>query len=70
MGIERAWIDVLECLSAYSNQVPTFRDGRLPNQMEILGGKYGTRHTYPGSFSVLFIEYAKCFATEVKSSGR
>lgn len=24
---------------------------------------------YPGSFSVLFIEYAKCFPREVKSSG-
>jgi hypothetical protein len=26
--------------------------------------------TYPGSFNVLFIEYAKCFPTEVNRSGR
>lgn len=27
-------------------------------------------NTYPGSFNVLFIEYAKCLPTEVNRSGR
>lgn len=31
---------------------------------------YGEHGTYPGSFNVLFIEYAKCFPTEVNRSGR
>jgi len=31
---------------------------------------YGEHGTYPGCFNVLFIEYAKCFPTEVNRSGR
>jgi hypothetical protein len=31
---------------------------------------YGEYGTYPGNFNVLFIEYAKCFPTEVNRSGR
>jgi hypothetical protein len=31
---------------------------------------YGEHITYPGSFNVLFIEYAKCFPIEVNRSGR
>jgi hypothetical protein len=27
-------------------------------------------YTYPGSLSVLFIEYAKCFPSDVNRSGR
>jgi hypothetical protein len=69
MGIERALTDAFERLSVYSTQAQAPRSEMVSSHYfwKIFGVKYGT---YPGSFSVLFIEYAKCFPTEVKSSGR
>jgi hypothetical protein len=62
MGIERTLVDVFERLSVVS-----------PRKMSTTAG-VDTENvvlcTYPGSFNVLFIEYAKCFPTEVNRSGR
>lgn len=61
MGIERTLVNVFECFSVTSKISTT-----APRWWQILG-EHGT---YPGSFNVLFIEHAKCFATEVNRSGR
>ena len=47
-----------------SNTRQFSRGVSLGNSRDNYGG------TYPGNFSVVFIEYAKCFPRDVKSHGR
>ena len=68
VGIERTLADV-ECFSANAKPTPQFSRG--VSLGEIVGINTAARRgTYPGNFSVLFIEYAKCFPRDVKSNGR
>jgi len=62
MGIKRTLVNVFERLSVsyLENKYNRANTARI----------YGEHDTYPGSFNVLFIEYAKCFPTEVNRSGR
>lgn len=65
VGIERTLVGALECFSADSETPPSSTEvSRWGNSRDNYGG------TYPGNFSVLFIEYAKCFPRDVKSNGR
>ena len=62
MREEGACVDIPSGLS-----IDVVRDQRGSGREE---GHHDVKSTHPGSLSVLFIENAKCFPSDVNSSGR